>query len=191
VVAEAASSLSYDRTLQYYLSYILQFVAPRSRTSWALNVLRPIVRFVGVRFLEGESLLRIRLRRVGKKKQPQYRLVVANARSPRDGAFLEILGQYNPLTNPATITVNEERTRAWLQQGAQPSDTVAKILVKQGILDKSKAPSRGAVEPSTKAPSPACRRSVRPCRRSVRPCRSRCSARGQGAGSGDRARSQQ
>jgi small subunit ribosomal protein S16 len=79
------------------------------------------------------------LRRVGKKKQPQYRLIVADSRAPRDGAFLEILGQYNPLTDPATITVNEERTLVWLRQGAQPSDTAAKILKKQGILDKVKA----------------------------------------------------
>jgi small subunit ribosomal protein S16 len=107
-----------------------------------------------MRFLEGEFLLRIRLRRVGKKKQPQYRLVVANSRSPRDGAFLEILGQYNPLTDPATIAVNEERTLAWLRQGAQPSDTVAKILKKQGILEKIKLTVPAATESAPEAEEP-------------------------------------
>ena len=78
-------------------------------------------------------MLRIRLRRVGKKKQPAYRLVVADSRAPRDGAFIETIGTYNPLTNPATITVNEERAREWLSKGAQPSDRAVKILASQGI----------------------------------------------------------
>ena len=78
-------------------------------------------------------MLRIRLRRVGKKKQPQYRLVVADSRAPRDGAFIETIGTYNPLTDPATITVNEEKARDWLSKGAVPSDRVVKILASQGI----------------------------------------------------------
>jgi small subunit ribosomal protein S16 len=78
-------------------------------------------------------MLRIRLRRVGKKKQPNYRIVVADSHAPRDGAFVETIGTYNPLTNPATVTVNEEKARAWIAKGAVPSDRCAKILSGQGI----------------------------------------------------------
>ena len=78
-------------------------------------------------------MLRIRLRRVGKKKQPNYRLVVADSRAPRDGAFVETIGTYNPLTQPAVITIDEERAREWLSKGAKPSDRAAKILASQGI----------------------------------------------------------
>jgi small subunit ribosomal protein S16 len=78
-------------------------------------------------------MLKIRLRRVGKKKRPAYRVVVAESRAPRDGAFLDILGLYDPLTDPPTITVDEERTKEWLRKGAQPSDTAAKLLKRQGI----------------------------------------------------------
>jgi small subunit ribosomal protein S16 len=73
------------------------------------------------------------LRRVGKKKQPSYRLVVADSRAPRDGAFIETIGTYNPLTDPATITVDEEKARAWLAQGAVVSDRAARILAGRGI----------------------------------------------------------
>jgi small subunit ribosomal protein S16 len=83
-------------------------------------------------------VLRIRLRRVGKKKQPNYRLVVADSRSPRDGAFIETVGTYNPLTQPATITVKEERVREWIGKGAVPSDRAAKILSERGLCDPPK-----------------------------------------------------
>jgi small subunit ribosomal protein S16 len=86
-------------------------------------------------------LLRIRLRRVGKKKRPAYRIVVADSRSPRDGAFIETIGLYDPLTDPATVNIDEEKARKWLQQGAQPSETAAKLLARQGILEKSPRPS--------------------------------------------------
>jgi small subunit ribosomal protein S16 len=82
-------------------------------------------------------LLRIRLRRVGKKKQPAYRLVVADSRAPRDGAFVEIIGHYNPLTEPATLEIDEEKARSWLSRGAQPSEAVAKLLARQGIIEKT------------------------------------------------------
>jgi small subunit ribosomal protein S16 len=85
-------------------------------------------------------LLRIRLRRVGKKKRPAYRIVVADSRSPRDGAFIETIGLYDPLTEPITINIDEEKARRWLQQGAQPSETAAKLLTRQGILEKSSPP---------------------------------------------------
>ncbi len=79
-------------------------------------------------------MLRIRLRRVGKKKQPQYRLVIADSRAPRDGAFIETVGTYNPLTDPATITLNEDSIRGWLSKGAVPSDRAVKILASKGLV---------------------------------------------------------
>ena len=82
-------------------------------------------------------MLRIRLRRVGKKKQPAYRLVVADSKAPRDGAFVEIIGHYNPLTEPATLVIDEEKARSWISKGAQPSDAVAKLLARQGVIEKA------------------------------------------------------
>ena len=78
-------------------------------------------------------MLKIRLRRTGAKKQPSYRVVVAEATSPRDGTFLEILGHYNPLTEPTTFVVKEERVREWLGRGAQPTERVARLLTARGI----------------------------------------------------------
>jgi small subunit ribosomal protein S16 len=78
-------------------------------------------------------VLRIRLRRVGKKKQPNYRVVIADSRAPRDGAFVETIGTYNPLTDPATLTLDEERARHWLSKGAVPSERVVKLLASKGI----------------------------------------------------------
>lgn len=83
-------------------------------------------------------MLRIRLRRIGAKKQPSYRLVVADINAPRDGAFVEVIGHYNPMTEPATIVINEEKALQWLRQGAQPSQTTARLLEKAGILEKFK-----------------------------------------------------
>ncbi len=78
-------------------------------------------------------MVKIRLQRFGAKKNPQYRIVACDSRSPRDGKFLEILGTYNPITNPATVTVNAEATNKWLSQGAQPTQTVKNILKSQNI----------------------------------------------------------
>ena len=83
-------------------------------------------------------MVKIRLRRVGAKKRPSYRLVVADVRAPRDGAFIEIIGHYNPLTDPETIAINEEKALRWLKEGAQPTDTAARLLTKAGIVEKSK-----------------------------------------------------
>jgi len=83
-------------------------------------------------------MLRIRLRRVGAKKMPQYRLVVADSQAPRDGAFVEIVGHYNPLTEPETLNVKEDRARYWLDKGARPSETVTRLLVKAGLMENSK-----------------------------------------------------
>lgn len=81
-------------------------------------------------------MVKIRLRRTGAKKQPSYRVVVADSRAPRDGAFVEIIGHYNPLTDPATVVINEERALYWLRQGAQATDTVNSLLSKSGITAK-------------------------------------------------------
>ncbi len=82
-------------------------------------------------------MLRIRLRRVGKKKQPSYRIVVADVRSPRDGRFVDQVGHYNPLTDPPTVVVNEEKAQHWLGVGAKPTDTVQRIFQTQGVVEKA------------------------------------------------------
>ncbi len=84
-------------------------------------------------------MVKIRLRRVGSKKKPSYRLVVADSRAPRDGAFIAIIGHYNPLTDPETIVIDEEKALSWLRQGAQPTDTAARLLAKAGIIEESEA----------------------------------------------------
>lgn len=94
--------------------------------------------------------LRIRLRRVGKRKQPQYRLVVAEAASPRDGRFVEAIGHCNPRLDPRAISVNEERALYWLQQGAQPSETALSILKTAGVWAKFS----GATEETTASTVP-------------------------------------
>ena len=79
-------------------------------------------------------MVKIRLRRMGAKKAPFYRIVVADARSPRDGRCIEEIGTYNPLTNPATINVDAEKVQAWIKTGAQPTDTVRGLLKNAGVL---------------------------------------------------------
>jgi len=83
-------------------------------------------------------MVKIRLRRVGAKNRPSYRLVVADARAPRDGAFIDIIGHYNPLTDPETIVINEEKALNWLKQGAQPTATAFRLLSKVGAMEKFK-----------------------------------------------------
>lgn len=78
----------------------------------------------------------IRLRRMGKKKQPFYRIVAVDSRGRRDGKYIDKIGHYNPLTDPAEVVINEEKALLWLNQGAQPSDTVKSIFRKQGLLLK-------------------------------------------------------
>lgn len=79
-------------------------------------------------------MLKIRLRRMGAKKAPFYRIVVADSRAPRDGAFVEEIGYYNPLTEPAEIKIDNERAAEWLRNGAQPTDTVRVLLKKSGAI---------------------------------------------------------
>jgi small subunit ribosomal protein S16 len=103
-------------------------------------------------------VIKIRLRRVGAKKQPSYRLVVADVRSPRDGRFIEIIGHYNPLTDPPTIQVDAEKAQAWLAKGAQMSETAEKLMKRAGVIEggapKAAAPEEAApvaAEPEMKA----------------------------------------
>jgi len=88
-------------------------------------------------------MVRIRLRRVGRKKQPSYRIVVADARSPRDGRYIEVIGFYNPRTQPATMTLKEERALHWLSVGAQPSEAVRRILDKLGTTGRLERLNKG------------------------------------------------
>ena len=81
-------------------------------------------------------MVKIRLRRIGAKKQPSYRVVVADSRSPRDGRFIEVVGFYNPRTEPETVTIQEDRALHWLSVGAQPTEAVNRLLKKQGTLGR-------------------------------------------------------
>ena len=80
-------------------------------------------------------MVKIRLRRMGAKKAPFYRIVVADSRYPRDGRFIEEIGTYNPLTYPSTVNVDADRAQEWIKKGAQPTDTVRGILKKAGVLN--------------------------------------------------------
>jgi small subunit ribosomal protein S16 len=86
-------------------------------------------------------MVKIRLRRMGAKKQPTYRFVVADSRSPRDGRFLEILGHYNPRTEPKTLEVNAEKAKEWLAKGAQPTVTVRRLFAEKGIMERGPIPT--------------------------------------------------
>ena len=79
-------------------------------------------------------MVKIRLRRMGANKNPYYRIVVADSRSPRDGRCIEEIGTYNPLVNPAVITVDAEKAQTWIKNGAQPTDTVRGLLKNAGVL---------------------------------------------------------
>ena len=83
-------------------------------------------------------MLKIRLRRVGSKQNPKYRVVVADSRSPRDGRFVESIGHYDPIPDPPALTIDEEKAIGWLRNGAQPTESVAKLLKRSGTLQKVK-----------------------------------------------------
>jgi small subunit ribosomal protein S16 len=89
-------------------------------------------------------MVKIRLRRTGAKKQPSYRVVIADSRQPRDGRFIEIIGHYNPTTEPTTVNIDEERALHWLSVGAQPTDPVKRLLQNLGTLDKFARLKEGA-----------------------------------------------
>jgi small subunit ribosomal protein S16 len=89
-------------------------------------------------------VIKLRLRRMGAKKRPSYRIVAADSRAPRDGRFIEIIGTYDPLTDPATVRINEERAKHWLSNGAQPTDTVRALLRREGLIADPKAAETAA-----------------------------------------------
>jgi small subunit ribosomal protein S16 len=91
-------------------------------------------------------LVKIRLKRMGAKKRPFYRLVVADSRSPRDGRFIEEVGTYDPIANPARVSIDADRVRDWMSRGARPSDIARKLLEQQGVLQRAARP-RATVPP--------------------------------------------
>jgi small subunit ribosomal protein S16 len=100
--------------------------------------------------------VKIRLMRVGKKKQPTYRVVVADERSPRDGRFIEIIGQYAPRNEPSVVQLDTDKAVSWLQKGAQPTEQAAKVLSIAGVWDayKSTTGRDAAAKPGPRAPKP-------------------------------------
>lgn len=100
-------------------------------------------------------MVKIRLRRMGAKRRPFYRLVVADARSPRDGRFIEQLGTYDPLSSPATVKIDAERVSKWLSQGAQPSDAARSLLQREGILEAAPRPATTRTGPKNAAKAAA------------------------------------
>lgn len=95
-------------------------------------------------------MVKIRLRRMGAKKQPTYRFVVADAQSPRDGRFIEIVGHYNPRTEPKIVVIDEEKVKTWLAKGAQPSDPVRRLLAEKGIVERGPVPETGRAKKAKK-----------------------------------------
>ena len=95
-------------------------------------------------------MLKIRLKRIGRRGQPHYRIVVMESAQPRDGKTVEEIGYYNPRENPSVFDLDKDRAKYWLEKGAQPSDTVAHYFVKEGLIDSLK---RGSTKPSTKKAS--------------------------------------
>jgi small subunit ribosomal protein S16 len=100
-------------------------------------------------------VVKIRLRRMGAKKQPTYRFVVCDAKSPRDGAFIEILGHYNPRTEPKTVVVDQEKAKAWLAKGAQPSDPVRRLFAELGLVERGPVPETKAAATAPATPAEA------------------------------------
>ena len=93
-------------------------------------------------------MLKIRLRRTGARKKPSYRIVVAESTAPRDGKYVEIIGTYDPLTDPATIKLDGDRAKHWLSVGAQPTDSVVSLLIRSGVMQR---PSREETRAKTAA----------------------------------------
>ena len=109
-------------------------LARRRSAIWSLRLVFRSFQDWVYPFVGGENVVKIRLKRIGKKKAPFYRIVVADSRYARDGRFLEEIGHYNPNTNPSEIEVDADRAKDWLNKGAQPTDTVRALLKKNGIL---------------------------------------------------------
>ncbi len=94
-------------------------------------------------------MVKIRLRRVGAKNKPMYRIVVADSRAPRDGAFIEVIGHYNPLTDPESLTVDKDKASKWLGCGARPTETVARLLSKSEVEIPAKLKLKLSGKPKT------------------------------------------
>lgn len=96
--------------------------------------------------------VKIRLTRMGAKKSPFYRIIVADSTSPRDGKFIELLGHYNPMTNPAEVKIDSEKAKSWMGKGAQPTDTVKALLIREGVIPKPEkaAPAKTKVAKKNK-----------------------------------------
>ena len=105
-------------------------------------------------------MVKIRLKRMGTTKRPVYRLVVADSRSPRDGRFIEAIGFYDPLPNPAVVRIDEEKVRTWMRNGARPSESARYLLAQQGLLapvprrERSSVPGSGAGPAASGSPPP-------------------------------------
>jgi small subunit ribosomal protein S16 len=114
-------------------------LAGKSTKSWRVRQTTKLLpaAVAGASEKEEDVAVRLRLTRVGGNKDPMWRVVVADQRSPRDGRVIETIGHYNAQTNPSTIVIDEERARSWLARGAQPSDTVRKLLRIQGIESRT------------------------------------------------------
>ena len=100
-------------------------------------------------------MVKIRLKRMGAKKRPFYRLVVADSRSPRDGRFIEEVGTYDPIANPARVQIDADRVRDWMSKGARPSDIARKLLEQQGVLQRTARPRPDAPAKAEAAAEPA------------------------------------
>ena len=99
-------------------------------------------------------MVKIRLKRMGAKKRPFYRLVVADSRSPRDGRFIEEVGTYDPIANPARVQIDADRVRDWMSKGARPSDIARKLLEQQGVLQRTARPPAAAPAKAEAAAEP-------------------------------------
>jgi small subunit ribosomal protein S16 len=106
------------------------------------NALR--LTFLRLRLIIADNMVKIRLQRVGAKRRPSYRVVVMNSQSPRDGAYIARIGHYDPLTDPETVQIDKEQALKWLQQGAQPSPAVARLLSNLGITAQPQNASSAA-----------------------------------------------
>ena len=95
--------------------------------------------------------VKMRLTRMGDKKAPFYRIVVADSRKARDGEYVDLVGTYNPLTNPETVKIDEEKAKKWIANGAQPTDTVKALLKKNGILEEKKVAKKATKKTAPKA----------------------------------------
>jgi small subunit ribosomal protein S16 len=98
-------------------------------------------------------LVKIRLRRIGAKGQPSYRVVVTDSRSPRDGRFIEIIGHYNPRREPSEIVIDRDKALAWMAKGAQPSDSVHSLMARVGIVERRPLPGKAAAPAAAVTPA--------------------------------------